>query len=96
MIDSNYNFFNDPSNFMYIAIVFPLLEILFRIFRSLSKLLRIWRKKQSAPQKSFPMTLKLDNYLTQNLNLFQGDLTRGIYFEQLYQKKEGLSHHQFR
>jgi hypothetical protein len=81
MIDSNYNFFNDPSNFMYISVIFPLLEVLYRIFRSLSKLLRIWRKKQSTPQKSFPMTLKLDNYLTQNLNIFQGRLIRGIHIE---------------
>jgi hypothetical protein len=90
MTDSNYNFFNDPSNFIYVAIIIPLLEILYRIFQSISKLGRFWKRQPADPQKSFPMTLKLDNYLTQNLNIFQGCLIRGVYFEQFHLQEKGL------
>ena len=53
MTDSNYNFFNDPSNFIYLAIIIPFLEISYRIFQSIWKLGRFWKRQPANSQKSF-------------------------------------------
>lgn len=87
MVESNYNFFNDPSNFLYIVIIFPLLELLYRIFGSLSRLLKIWKRKQQQPQRSFFMTLKLDNYMTQEIDIYQEEF---IVEDFIKKKKEFL------
>ena len=73
MIKARYNFFNDPSNFFYIAVIFPLFQILYWIFSRLGSLLNLWRKPRESPIKSFASSLKLENYLTQSLDIFEGE-----------------------